>query len=410
VNPQWHDEFVALCALYPSGELTEEEWALLQVHLAYCDSCRAAFDEYQQIASGVIPVMAASAAAEPSSTPEPTSFSLEAAERRLIAQLDSAPVDHPSSHSRSFPWQLLVGTVATGAALAAALTGVHIYRTNVASRPQANAVAQVEPQKPVTTQPSDQTALRSELEQTRFRAAELEQQMNEAKENLLQSNASVTRMQQQIEAETAEQKKASDERDQLRQEFAAAQIEAQSLRDKTTATSIAATQQTSRTSFLEARLRDATAALEEKDRMLALDKEFLAHDREIRDLIGARDLYIADIYDVAQTGKTNKPFGRLFYTKDKSLVFYGYDLDKQAGLKQSVAFQAWGSSDDRQNVSLGLFYQDDTHKRWVLRFNDTKTLAHLNKVFVTAEPQGGSATPTGKPLLLAYLQIQPNHP
>ena len=64
--------------------------------------------------------------------------------------------------------------------------------------------------------------------------------------------------------------------------------------------------------------------------MLALDKEFLAHDRDIRDLIGARDLYIADIYDVAQDGTTNKPFGRIFYTKDKSLVFYGYDLDKQA--------------------------------------------------------------------------------
>lgn len=414
MNPQWHDEFVALCALYPSGELTEEEWALLQVHLAYCDPCRAAFDEYQQIASNVIPVMAAGAASEPSSAPGPTSFSSEAAERRLMAQLDSQPDDQQgdrlSSRPRSFPWKLLVGTVAAGAALAAALAGLHIYRENVASPPQANAVAQVEPQKPVTTQPNDQTAFRSELEQTRLRAAELEQQMNETKENLLQSNASVTRMQRQIELETAEQKKASDERDQLRQELAAAQIEAQSFRDKLTATSIAATQQTSRTSFLDARLRDANAALEEKDRMLALDKEFLAHDREIRDLIGARDLYIADIYDVAQTGKTNKPFGRLFYTKDKSLVFYGYDLDKQAGLKQSVAFQAWGSSDDRQNVSLGLFYQDDTHKRWVLRFNDTKTLAHLNKVFVTAEPQGGSATPTGKPLLLAYLQIQPNHP
>jgi hypothetical protein len=220
----------------------------------------------------------------------------------------------------------------------------------------------------------------------------------------------VARMQQQIEAETDERKKTSDERDQLGQQLAEAQTEAQSLHDNTAAASAATAQQAARTSSLEARLRDADAALEDKDRLLALDKEFLAHDREIRDLIGARDLYIADIYDVAQNGKTNKPFGRIFYTKDKSLVFYGYDLDKQSGLKQSVAFQAWGSGDDKQDVSLGLFYQDDTHKRWVLRFNDTKTLAHLNKVFVTAEPQGGSTKPTGKPLLLAYLQIQPNHP
>jgi hypothetical protein len=270
-------------------------------------------------------------------------------------------------------------------------------------------ITQIDTPKPVAG-PSNQANLRSELETTQQRVAELQQQVNEAKNNAQQSNATLTGMQQQIEAETAERTKTSEERDQLRQQLVAAQTEAQSLRDKTTATSTAVAQQGARTTSLEARLRDANAALEEKDKMLALDKEFLAHDREIRDLIGARDLYIADIYDVAQNGKTNKPFGRIFYTKDKSLVFYGYDLDKQSGLKQSVAFQAWGSGDDKQDVSLGLFYQDDTHKRWVLRFNDTKTLAHLNKVFVTAEPQGGSAKPTGKPVLLAYLQIQPNHP
>ena len=408
MNPQWHDEFVALCALFPSGELTEEEWALLQVHLAYCDSCRVAFDEYQQIASDVIPVMAASAASESDRMPGPNSFSLEAAEQRLMGQLNTVPVDQILARSRRFPWQLLTGALAACLALAA-LAGVYLYHSKAQPTAQPSTIARVEAPKPVAA-PSDQTNLRSELEDTQHRVAELQQQVNEAKDNFQQSNATVTRMQQQIEAETDERKKTSDERDQLRQQLVAAQSEAQSFRDKTAATSTVTAQEVARMTSLEARLRDADAALEDKDRLLALDKEFLAHDREIRDLIGARDLYIADIYDVAQNGKTNKPFGRIFYTKDKSLVFYGYDLDKQSGLKQSVAFQAWGSGDDKQDVSLGLFYQDDTHKRWVLRFNDTKTLAHLNKVFVTAEPQGGSAKPTGKPLLLAYLQIQPNHP
>jgi hypothetical protein len=55
-------------------------------------------------------------------------------------------------------------------------------------------------------------------------------------------------------------------------------------------------------------------------------------------------------------------------------VFYGLDLDKQSGLKQSVAFQAWGSGSDKQPTSLGLFYQDDSQQRWVLRCNDAKTL------------------------------------
>jgi hypothetical protein len=404
VNPQWHDEFVALCALYPSGELTEEEWALLQVHLAYCDSCRIVFDQYQQIASEVIPALAAIAAlGQEDRSP---SFSVEAAGQRLMDRLDTVPTDQNSVRPRRFPWQVTVGAIA--ACVTFGLTTSHFYHSKPRSGPNPS-VAQIAAPKPVGV-PGDQSSLRSQLQDTQRKVAELQEQLNAARDNFEQSHTAIARMEQQIEAETAQRKKTSDEKDQLSQQLVAAQTETQSLRDKASSSSTVAAQQGARTSSLEARLRDANAALEEKDRMLALDKEFLAHDREIRDLIGARDLYIADIFDVKENGKTNKPFGRIFYTKDKSLVFYGYDLDKQSGVKQSVAFQAWGSSDEKQDVSLGLFYQDDTHKRWVLRFNDTKTLAHLNKVFVTAEPQGGSAKPTGKPLLLAYLQIQPNHP
>ena len=126
--------------------------------------------------------------------------------------------------------------------------------------------------------------------------------------------------------------------------------------------------------------------------------------------IDYKDLATLKSY-ITETGKTAKQFGRIFYTKDRSLVFYGFDLDSHAGHKQNVAFQVWGSGSDRTTpVNLGLFYQDDTHKRWVLRCNDAKTLQRLDMVFVTVEPQGGSAKPTGKQLLRAYLQIQPNHP
>jgi hypothetical protein len=144
--------------------------------------------------------------------------------------------------------------------------------------------------------------------------------------------------------------------------------------------------------------------------MLDLDKDFLAHDRDIRDLIGARNLYIADIFDTAANGKTAKPFGRIFYTKDRSLVFYGFDLDKRGGTKRDVAFQVWGRGSDKPVVNLGLFYQDDTNKRWILRCNDARSLARLDMVFVTVEPPGGSSRPTGTQLLRAYLQIPPNHP
>lgn len=40
----------------------------------------------------------------------------------------------------------------------------------------------------------------------------------------------------------------------------------------------------------------------------------VAHDSDTRELMGARDLYIAEIYEVAPDAKTEKPYGRIFYT------------------------------------------------------------------------------------------------
>ena len=40
-----HAELAALVKGFNAGKLSEEEWALLQVHLAYCDLCRVAFLE-----------------------------------------------------------------------------------------------------------------------------------------------------------------------------------------------------------------------------------------------------------------------------------------------------------------------------------------------------------------------------
>ena len=111
-----------------------------------------------------------------------------------------------------------------------------------------------------------------------------------------------------------------------------------------------------------------------------------------------------------ENGATAKPFGRIFYTKDESLVFYAYDLDKQVRRNKLVSYQVWGSGSNQPEVSLGLFSRDGKQKCWILHFDNQRTLARLNKVFVTVEPPGGSSKPTGKQILMAYLRIQPNHP
>ncbi len=143
------------------------------------------------------------------------------------------------------------------------------------------------------------------------------------------------------------------------------------------------------------------------------DRKLLVADRDIRDLMAARNLRIIDVFDVDAKGKTRKPFGRVFFTEGKSLIFYAFDLgNDQPGL-QSAAYQAWGSegSFERGIRSLGIFYRDDQRaNRWVLKFSDPDVLAEIDSVFVTTEPAGGSKKPTGGRLLAAYVKASLNHP
>jgi hypothetical protein len=416
VNPQLHDEFVALCALFYSGEISDEEWALLQVHLAYCESCRNTFEQYKQISKDVIPAMAAAAIESKTALVESAS-SLDEAERRLMSNLHVVS-SQPKPTLRENPsWRLALGGLAACFLVLVAFASVHFVRgkknQTALTAPSIPTARSSVPTKDTTADDQHQ----HELEQSRQQIADLQQQLAAAEAHTIGSNGAIATLQKQLQAEETQREQIASDRDALSKQLVTAQSDIRTLGAKLTSASAGADQQTGRVAMLEAKVQslnvsldEADTALNDKDRMLALDKDFLSHDRDIRDLIGARNLYIADIFDTTETGKTAKPFGRIFYTKDSSLVFYGFDLEKQRGVERDAAFQVWGSGSDRPPVSLGLFYQDDSHNRWVLRCNDPKTLARLNMVFVTVEPPGGSSKPTGKPLLRAYLQIASNHP
>jgi hypothetical protein len=55
MTSQMHAELAALCQLFHSGEISDEEWALLQIHMAYCDGCRRTFLQIEEIPASVNP-------------------------------------------------------------------------------------------------------------------------------------------------------------------------------------------------------------------------------------------------------------------------------------------------------------------------------------------------------------------
>jgi hypothetical protein len=159
----------------------------------------------------------------------------------------------------------------------------------------------------------------------------------------------------------------------------------------------------------EARLAEVTASSER-------ERELLSAGREIRDIMGARDLHIVDVVDRDGKGRTRKAFGRAFYTQGKSLIFYAFDLPLRNTADGKYVYTAWGSNSNnmtsRAARSLGIFYNDDqTQHRWAMKFDDPKVLEQIDTVFVTLEPSGlAPKVPTGKPLLEAYFGTPPNHP
>jgi len=115
-------------------------------------------------------------------------------------------------------------------------------------------------------------------------------------------------------------------------------------------------------SSLEAKVNELTQlvkvreqALDQRETEVARGQELLDHDRDIRELMGARELYMADVHDVSGKG-TDKTYGRVFYTKGKSLIFYAFDLDAQPGLQNARSFQAWGrKGPDKEQLAIWEF-------------------------------------------------------
>jgi hypothetical protein len=419
VKQEFHDEFIELSTLYFSGEISDEEWALLQVHLAYCEPCHERFLQFQRVSSEVIPLLAAEAAKAHDRPELESADSVRAAEERLMRRLESVPSAAGTANKRKFRWNsppvIVSAACAVGLGCFAAMHYVGQRKADSAGKPASQASSQ--PPQPNPSRPSG-TDLEEQLRRSQEENAGLKRELAESEDRSKRSNLALADVRRNLETEQASVDRISQDRDSLAAQLAAARTEVESMHHQLTEATVEGPQQSAQVAALESKVRELNATLEEKDtelseksQMLDLDKDLLAHDRDIRDVIGARNLYIADISDLTSNGKTARQFGRIFYTKDRSLIFYGFDLDTQAGRKTNVSFQAWGSGSETPTpVSLGLFYQDDAHKRWVLRCNDPKTLERLDMVFVTVEPPGGSQKPTGKQLLRAYLQVQPNHP
>jgi Putative zinc-finger len=429
-----HEEFVELCAVSTSGELSEEEQKRLQDHLATCAECRQALMEFESAAEIGVPLLHSKLSASASSESQ-ISFDelIERTTPESLAQLDGTrsrlkPGDrrnglffaHRNGRGRA---QVNWNYVWMSAAAALIVTGaLSIYSFQLGKqkhqpvmRSTADAfdrrVEALEQQ--ISDLGHDREVLRVQLVRRNRLIAAMRRQITEQLAALAEAKSSEASLGNALENNQVQKQQVIQERSDVLQKLDIAHASLQKTQAELDSLQQERSQDEARAGSLEAQIRDLHSQLRDREQQVGEQEQLLAHDRDIRELMGARELYIAEVYDVARDGQTQKPYGRVFYTKGKSLVFYAYDLDQERGLQRTTAFQAWGrrGGDRQQALNLGIFYEDNSAKRrWVLKFDNPKVLEEIDGVFVTVEPKGGSQMPSGKQLLFASLAVEPNHP
>ncbi len=422
-----HEHFKELAALAAGGHLSGPEYAEFQSHIAVCTGCRQEYSEYQKILYNQFPIV--DLVEEVAVKSAPFLGAAGAYERRFLARAraEGTPILTELTAGQRL-WRTWRGAAAPRAAYAygvalvicgfAGLLGyrLHESRLRELARTKENQGlrGQVEL---LQTENSSLGRLISEFSNTsglastelssakakytaltaRYEAIETELKRTSARAEVLRTEA-----QSELEKEEGLSKKLKETEASL----ASVTEQFQTLRSAHANEVAGASEHLPEIKEMEAQLAEARQSLDRTTRLLAAD-------RDIRDLMGARSLHITDVFDVDSKGKTQRPFGRVFYTEARSLIFYAFDLNRARSGPHDRAYQLWGYHEaaERSVQSLGILYLDDQKQnRWALKFDDPSVLSEIDAVFVTIEPAGGSHKPTGKKLLYAYLGSPPNHP
>jgi hypothetical protein len=273
--------------------------------------------------------------------------------------------------------------------------------------------------------------LRKDLRQTQTAEATIERQLREAERPHSDSTPEFSRLEKELavakhhtaqledehlkdinairglESRTAE---LASDKSALTQDAGSADSELMKLRQDLEQMRTAASNKEAQLVAQQYRINELSEQLESQKTAIDREQQLLAAGRDIRDLMTARNLHIIDVHDQDPHGES-RPFGRIFLTEGKRLIFYAYDLDTVK--VKNASFQAWGQRIDggKAAVNLGIFYVDDQKQsRWALKVEDSNLLKTIDSVFVTVEPSGGTKKPSGKKLMYAYLRNPINHP
>jgi hypothetical protein len=402
-----HEQYEELCALAASGQASQDELADLRSHLEECPSCRSAAYDFSQISVQGLSQLAAKRL----HCEIPAGMT-----QRFVARARSEGIEISRENVVLMAKPRRMRAFASACAVAAVIAFVAFL---VIGRQKSSRIA-ASPQHstpPLVSTPSSDAPLQkgqnSDAEiQRKLASAEadaasmttaIRKQRGEL-ESLGAANGSLSSRLANVEQENAN---ISSEKAELEARIAGLETDLErSKADKNTSDAVVAVE--------ESELRNLRSKLAAQEAALGQQEDLAARGSDVRDLVVARNLHIIDVHDRDGNGKSQRAFGRIFYTEGKSLIFYAYDLADPRKVDAKVSFCVWGErlGAEKPISSLGVFHSDDAKDgRWVLTFDDPNVLAQINSVFVTVESARKTISePGGKRILFAFLGDRPNHP
>jgi hypothetical protein len=306
-----HEEFLELCALAASGSLGEAEGRKLREHLVACSECREAMKEFDMVVDEVIPELAPELTGEPAFDP---SFSQEKAEasfrKRLTEEKErerngveanssvaATVMAQRGSFRRHFERYDLWLPMAASALLCATL-GILSYRTG---RNHGIEWARLEERNSPTAQTFSVDAHAAAQPNAKLQDTELaprDRALADLRREITQKSGELERLKalanaQQLALRTSADDKhgVTEERDRLLRQVS---VEGATLRETQERLKHLEREQSEyviHTASLETRIAELSNSLNERERLTAEQQDLLAKDRDIRELIGARDLY-----------------------------------------------------------------------------------------------------------------------
>jgi len=426
LNPKHNDWYEELCALGAIGELSAAEYEDLKEHLRECSECRTLYEDFRRLGSEDLGIVAILKQKEYSADDLE-----EAAEKELLSRvLDRASRESVSAKSvagrqltAAREWTLLgrmssatfwlrqpalsYASVALIICLVAAIGAYRLRQDQL--RPALQGLnSEVEKWKRAAeTSELERKSTSDLLEKEKSEREDLQKSLTEAEAKYANLYAQEESLESQLSDLRASDRQKEQDLASARSDADGKNKEVAGLQSRLDAAAARTEEQRLIAENLQAKLNAAGQALNSPPEGQGFD------DAGAKDLFGARDLHIVDVYDVDSNGETRRTYGRVYYVQKKLLIFYAFDLQDKKHNRAAAGFQAWGyrEANEARPESLGLFTLDDASmNRWVLQVNNPRVLERIDAVYVTLEPPDGSPSPRGRRLLYANLVVPPNHP